>query len=129
MDIKEETLRRLKDANCRLLCIGIESGDQAILDNIKKGIKLEQIKEFVKNAKKGGGYWCTPASLSAIRAKTKRTLQKTLDFAKELKPDTAQFFPLMVYPGTEAYTWAKENGYLETQDYSKWITAEGLHTA
>ena len=58
---------------------------------------------------------------------TKETLKKTLDFAKELKPDTVQFFPLMVYPGTDAYRWAKENGYLQTQDYSKWITEEGLH--
>lgn len=126
VDIKEETLRRLKDANCRLLCIGIESGDQAILDNIKKGIKLEQIKEFVKNAKRVG-ILVHACFIVGNPGETKGTLQKTLDFAKELKPDTAQFFPLMVYPGTEAYTWAKENGYLETQDYSKWITAEGLH--
>lgn len=126
VDIKEETLRHLKDANCRLLCIGIESGDQAILDNIKKGIKLEQIKEFVKNAKKIG-ILVHACFIIGNPGETKGTLQKTLDFAKELKPDTVQFFPLMVYPGTEAYTWAKENGYLETQDYSKWITDEGLH--
>ena len=126
VDIREETLRWLKDANCRLLCIGIESGDQAILDNIKKGIKLEQIKEFVKNAKRAG-ILVHACFIVGNPGETRQTLQKTLDFAKELKPDTVQFFPLMVYPGTEAYAWAKENGYLETQDYSKWITAEGLH--
>ena len=126
VDIQEETLRRLKDANCRLLCIGIESGDQAILDNIKKGIKLEQIKEFVKNAK-GVGILVHACFMVGNPGETKETLQKTLAFAKELKPDTVQFFPLMVYPGTEAYTWAKENGYLQTQDYSKWLTGEGLH--
>lgn len=126
VDIKEETLRRLKDANCRLLCIGIESGEQVILDNIKKGIKLEQIKEFVKNAKRVG-ILVHACFIIGNPGETKATLQKTLDFAKELKPDTVQFFPLMVYPGTEAYTWAKENGYLQTQDYSKWLTDEGLH--
>ncbi len=34
----------------------------------------------------------------------------------------------MVYPGTEAYDWAKKNNYLTTNDFSKWITKEGLHT-
>ncbi len=126
VDVKEETLRRLKDANCRLLCIGIESGDQTILDNIRKGIKLEQITEFVENAKRIG-ILVHACFMVGNPGETKETLKKTLDFAKELKPDTVQFFPLMVYPGTEAYEWAKENGYLQTQDYSKWITEEGLH--
>jgi hypothetical protein len=33
----------------------------------------------------------------------------------------------MVYPGTEAYEWAKTNGYLTTEDYRMWLTEEGLH--
>ena len=45
-----------------------------------------------------------------------------LDFAKELSPDTAQFFPLMVYPGTAAYDWAEKEGLLETNDYDRWLT-------
>jgi anaerobic magnesium-protoporphyrin IX monomethyl ester cyclase len=50
-----------------------------------------------------------------------------LNFAKKLKPDTAQFFPLMVYLGTEAYDWAKGHDYLTTSDYSQWVTEDGLH--
>jgi len=126
VDIKAETLRLLKDANCRLLCIGVESGDQTILNNIRKGITLEQIKEFVENAKMVG-ILVHACFMVGNRGETKETLKKTLVFAMALKPDTVQFFPLMVYPGTDAYTWAKNNGYLQTQDYSKWITDEGLH--
>ncbi|HHT9125015.1 MAG TPA: B12-binding domain-containing radical SAM protein [Candidatus Brocadiia bacterium] len=126
VDVKEETLKLLKKANCRLLCIGIESGDQTILDNIRKGIKLAQIKEFVENAKRVR-ILVHACFVVGNPGETKETLKKTLDFAKELKPDTVQFFPLMVYPGTDAYKWAKENGYLQTQDYSRWITEEGLH--
>jgi hypothetical protein len=33
----------------------------------------------------------------------------------------------MVYPGTEAYEWAKRNGYLTTDDFRQWLTPEGLH--
>ena len=58
---------------------------------------------------------------------TKETLARTLKFAKDLRPDTSQFFPIMVYPGTEAYDWAKEQGYLISEDYSDWLTEEGLH--
>ena len=59
---------------------------------------------------------------------TKETIGETIEFAKELNPDTAQFYPLMVYPGTEAYEWAKRSGHLTTEDYSKWLTKDGLHT-
>ncbi|MBU3957459.1 MAG: hypothetical protein KKB25_00105, partial [Nanoarchaeota archaeon] len=59
---------------------------------------------------------------------TKETMRKTLEFAKQLNCDTAQFYPLMVYPGTAAYDWAKKNGFLETDDYSKWLAPDGQMT-
>jgi radical SAM superfamily enzyme YgiQ (UPF0313 family) len=58
---------------------------------------------------------------------TRETLQQTLQFAIELNPDTVQFYPVMVYPGTEAYQWYKEQGYLTTEDYQQWLTCDGLH--
>ena len=58
---------------------------------------------------------------------TQETMEKTLDLAIELCPDTAQFFPIMVYPGTSAYEEAKSRGY-ETEDFSEWLTG-GLHNS
>jgi hypothetical protein len=58
---------------------------------------------------------------------TQDSLATTLALAKALDPDTAQFFPLMVYPGTEAYEWARHQGYLATDDFSQWLTPDGLH--
>jgi len=52
---------------------------------------------------------------------------ETLNFAKKLKLDTVQFFPLMVYPGTEAYTWAKENNYIMVSKYRDWLSGDGMH--
>ena len=66
-------------------------------------------------------------SLVSNPGETPASLDRTLEFAKRLNPDTAQFFPLMVYPGTRAYEWADEEGMLETQDYDRWLTPEGLH--
>ena len=125
-DIDLETLKQMKAAGCRLLCVGFESGDQTVLDSIGKKLTVLQIREFVANAKKAG-IMIHGCFLVGNPGETKETLQKTLQLAKELNTDTAQFFPIMVYPGTRAYAWAKEEGYLTTQDYSEWLTADGLH--
>jgi anaerobic magnesium-protoporphyrin IX monomethyl ester cyclase len=125
-DVNQETLRLMKAAGCRLLCIGVESGNQHILDNIRKKLTLEQVEQFVAAARKVG-ILVHACFMVGNPGETRRTMENTLAFAKRLRPDTAQFFPLMVYPGTEAYTWASGNNFLTTRDFSKWVTPEGLH--
>jgi radical SAM superfamily enzyme YgiQ (UPF0313 family) len=125
-DVDLDTLKIMRKAGCRLLCVGFESGVQKILDNMNKGIKLSTMEEFMKNAKKVG-ILIHGCFMVGNKGETKETMFKTLEFAKILNPDTAQFFPIMVYPGTEAYRWAKENNYIITNNYREWITEEGLH--
>ncbi len=125
-DVDLETLKILKRAGARLLCVGIESGDQLLLDKMKKNLKLEQVRQFFQDAKKAG-ILIHGCFLVGVPGETKESLQKTLSLAKELNPDTAQFFPIMVYPGTEAYHWAQEQNYLITNDFRQWVTEDGLH--
>jgi radical SAM superfamily enzyme YgiQ (UPF0313 family) len=125
-DVDLETMQLLKEAGARLLCVGVESGAQAILNSMEKNLKVERIRHFFKDAKKGG-ILIHGCFLVGNPGETKETMERTLDFAKELCPDTAQFFPIMVYPGTEAYEWAAENGYLKTQNFEEWLTENGLH--
>lgn len=125
-DVDYETLRWLKKGGCRLLCVGFESGNQGILDNMGKQLRLEQSRQFVKDAKKAG-VMIHGCFLVGLPGETQETMAETLEFAKELTTDTAQFFPLMVYPGTAAYRWAKKEGYLLTEDYSRWLTEDGMH--
>lgn len=127
-DCDYETLSLMKKAGCRLLCVGFESGDQTILDNIRKGIKISQIYAFMDVAKKAG-ILIHGCFLIGNRGETKETLKKTLELALKTNPDTAQFFPIMVYPGTEAFRWARESGYIKTDDYRQWLTASGLHNS
>lgn len=124
-DVDYDVLKMMHRAGCRLLCVGIESGEQAILDNLKKNIKVERIKQFMQDTKKAG-ILVHGCFLVGAPGETKQTLKKTLDFAIELEPDTAQFFSISYYPGTAAYNWAKEKGYLITQDFSRWLTPEGM---
>lgn len=125
-DIDYETLKALKESGCRLMCIGFESADQQILNNIRKGTTVERIKKFREDAKKAG-ILLHGCFILGNRGETKETLEKTVKWALELNPDTAQFFPIMVYPGTEDYEWFKKNGFLLTEDYSKWLDEEGSH--
>jgi radical SAM superfamily enzyme YgiQ (UPF0313 family) len=124
LDLK--TMKLMKKAGCRLIIPGCESGVQKLLDNAHKGITVQQSIRYSRNAKKAG-LLVHACFIFGLPGETKQTIRKTIEFAKKLNPDTAQFFPLMVYPGTEAYEWAKKNGYLLTEDYSKWLTADGRH--
>jgi len=124
LDLK--TIKLMKKAGCRLIIPGYESGIQELLNRAHKGITLGQSLKFSRNAKKAG-LLVHGCFMFGLPGETKETIRKTIEFAKKLNPDTAQFFPLIVYPGTEAYEWAKKNGYLLTEDYSKWLTPEGMH--
>ena len=127
VDLDLETMQLMKEAGCRLLIAGFESGNQAILNKMHKGIKLEWSKQYVKNAKKAG-LIIHGCFMVGNPGDTKETMEETFQLSLKLNPDTAQFFPLMVYPGTEAYKWAQTRGYLTTNDFSKWVTEDGLHS-
>jgi radical SAM superfamily enzyme YgiQ (UPF0313 family) len=121
-----ETMTLMKKAGCRLVIPGFESGDQTILNNIKKGITLEQSRRYVQDAQRAG-LLVHGCFMVGNKGETLATMEKTLEFALATNPDTAQFFPLIPYPGTEAFEWAKKNGNLSTLDYSQWLTEDGLH--
>ena len=120
-----ETMKAMKAAGCRLIIPGIESGSQQILDNIKKGTRVEQFYTYVRNAKKAG-LLIHACYMVGNEGETRETMQQTLRLALELNTDTAQFFPLIPYPGTGAYDWARKNGYIEL-DYEKYCLPDGTH--
>lgn len=120
-----ETMKLMKKAGCRLIIPGIESGNQQILNNIHKGTTIEQINNYVRNAKKAG-LLIHACYMVGNEGETKETMNETLKLALKLNTDTAQFFPLMPYPGTEAYENAKERGEI-TGDYSNYVKEDGTH--
>jgi anaerobic magnesium-protoporphyrin IX monomethyl ester cyclase len=125
-NLKFETMVMMKKAGCRLIVVGFESADDTILKNMKKGLSVRRMRQFVADAKRAG-IMVHSCFMAGNKGETKETLLKSLDFAKEINADTCQFFPLMVYPGTEAYEWAKQYGYLTTDNYRDWLTEDGLH--
>ncbi len=126
VNLSYETMVLMRKAGCRLVVVGYESGSQKVLDGMHKGITLEQSRKFNDAAKKAKMrvHGCF---MVGNPGETKETMMETLKFAKSLRMDTAQFFPLIVYPGTEAWTWAKQNNYITAKSYDEWVTPDGMH--
>ncbi len=125
VDLDLETMKAMKQAGCRLIIPGIESGSQLILDNIQKGTKVEQFYDYVANAKKAG-LLIHACYMVGNQGETPQTMEQTLELALKLNTDTAQFFPLIPYPGTAAYDWNMQHGYVE-RDYDKYVQEDGSH--
>ena len=119
-----DLLKLMKEAGCRLACVGFETPSKKSLKDIQKGITVDMSKEFMKNAR-DIGILINGCFIVGLLSDTKENITRTIDYAIELFPDTAQFYPLMVYPGTEDYKRAEEMNLLRTKDYTKWLTSEG----
>ena len=108
-----ETLRAMKEAGCRLLVVGFESGDPTILKNIKKGITIEQALAFMKNCRRLGLKVHGDFQIG-LPGETRETIAKTMRFAMQLDPETIQVAMSHPYPGTELYRYLEAQGYLRS---------------
>jgi radical SAM superfamily enzyme YgiQ (UPF0313 family) len=106
-----ETLKAMREAGCRLLIVGYESGDAQILKNIKKGATLERARQFTKDAHKLG-LVIHGDFILGLPGETRQTIQNTIAFAKELDVETIQVSVAHAYPGTELYDFATKNNFI-----------------
>ncbi|HEY3067003.1 MAG TPA: hopanoid biosynthesis associated radical SAM protein HpnJ [Methylomirabilota bacterium] len=112
-NVPESTLRVLRDNGLRLLLVGYESGSQAILNNVRKGIRLDVARQFTKNAKRLG-ITIHGTFIMGLPGETRETIEETIRFAREIDPHTLQVSLAAPYPGTELYREAQARGWLET---------------
>ncbi len=126
VDLKCETMQWMKKAGCVLLTVGYESASIEVLKNIDKKITPEMILEFSGNTRRAG-LLVHGCFMAGNRGETRETLKESLDLSLKLTDDTMQFFPLMVYPGTKDYEWAKSEGLLKIKNYADYVTEDGNH--
>jgi radical SAM superfamily enzyme YgiQ (UPF0313 family) len=107
-----ETLKAMRDAGCRLLIVGYESGDEQILRNIKKGATVEGARRFTKDAH-NLGLTVHGDFIVGLPGETRATLRNTINFAKQLDVETIQVSIAHAYPGTEFYDYAKQNNLVQ----------------
>jgi hopanoid biosynthesis associated radical SAM protein HpnJ len=109
-NVPYETLKVLKDCGLRLLLVGFESGNQDILNNIKKGIRVDKALEFARNCKKLG-IRIHGTFILGLPGETSSTIRQTMEFAKLVDPYSLQVSLAAPYPGTELYQQAEDNGW------------------
>ncbi|MDJ0950625.1 MAG: hopanoid biosynthesis associated radical SAM protein HpnJ [Alphaproteobacteria bacterium] len=125
-NVPYETLKVLKDNGLRLFVVGYESGNQQILHNIKKGMRIEWAHRFSEDCHKLG-IKIHGTFIVGLPGETKETIEETIRFAKQVNPHTIQVSLAAAYPGTFLYDQAQENGWLlRSQDGSRLVGEEGI---
>jgi anaerobic magnesium-protoporphyrin IX monomethyl ester cyclase len=114
--ITDHLMQKMRAAGCYYVAFGIESGSQEVLDIIPKKIKLETIRNAIYCAKK---YYfeITGFFMLGLMGDTPLTMRKTIDFAKELDVDIAQFTICTPYPGTRLWDMVQKDGKLLSKSY------------
>jgi len=116
-NVPYDTLKVMRDNGLRLLLVGYESGNQDILNNIKKGVRLDIARQFTKDCRELG-IAIHGTFILGLPGGTRETIQQTIQYAKEINPHTLQVSIAAPYPGTYLYKQAKENGWLPPDDES-----------
>jgi hopanoid biosynthesis associated radical SAM protein HpnJ len=111
-NVPYDTLKVMRENGLRLLLVGFESGNQQILNDIRKGIRVDRAREFVKNCKRLG-IKIHGTFILGLPGETRQTMRETMDYARELDVDTIQVSLAAPYPGTELYARALQNGWLK----------------
>lgn len=111
-NVPRETLKVMRDNGLRLLLVGYESGNQQILFNIKKGMRIEVAEKFTKDCHELG-IQIHGTFILGLPGETKETIQETIRFATRINPHTIQVSLAAPYPGTFLYNQAVENGWLD----------------
>ena len=126
-NVPRETLKVLKDNGLRLLLVGYESGNQQILHNIKKGMRIEVAKRFSRDCRELG-ITIHGTFILGLPGETKETIEETVRFALEVNPHTLQVSLAAPYPGTELYAQAVENGWLDAT-HAELVDEHGIQIA
>ena len=126
-NVPRKTLEIMKDNGLRLLLVGYESGNDQILINIKKGVRIDIAREFSRNAR-DLGIKIHGTFILGLPGETTETIQQTIKFACDIDPETIQVSLAAPYPGTELYRQAQEQGWLQIQT-GELVDAHGIQTA
>jgi len=127
-NVPYSTLKIMKENGLRLLLVGYESGDDQILHNIKKGLRTDIARRFTEDCRKLG-IQIHGTFILGLPGETRETIEKTIEYAKEINPHTIQVSLAAPYPGTRLYDQAVENGWLEENKVINLVNDKGVQLA
>tara|TARA_R110002110_G_scaffold376568_2_gene586616 strand:- start:125346 stop:126866 length:1521 start_codon:yes stop_codon:yes gene_type:complete len=119
--VDDDLLDLMHRAGCRRIHFGIESGVQHVVDRMKKKITLDQARDAVRLAKQAKMTVLTYFMFGNLD-ETKADMYQTIEFAKELDADYAQFSITIPYAGTEMYTEGLSSGIIKSDFWGAYAT-------
>ena len=126
--VDKPLLEKMKKAGCYRIRYGMESGDNQILQNLKKDITVEQIKRASKLTKDAGieifAYF-----MMGSPGETKETLEKTRKLALKINPDFVAFSRTILIVGSELYEWGIQNNQIKKDYWKKYLKGEETDSA
>ncbi len=109
---------RLKRSGCWMLALGIETASDETRKDMMKRLESIKIRKALQNMRAAGirsfGFF-----IFGYPGETPEALERTTNYAIDLDPDFANFYPAVPYPGTELYAKAKRNGLLVSEDWTR----------
>lgn len=117
--LDEKLLKKMKEAGCITIFIGVESADQQQLDNMCKNTTIAKIENAFKIAHKLKIRTIASVALG-MPGDTKEIMNKTVKFVHKLKPNYAIYSLATPYPGTRFYKEAFEKNLIKIKDWSKY---------
>ncbi len=126
-NVPRETLRVMRENGLRLLLVGYESGCQEILDNIRKGTRVDEARRFTRDCH-DLGIAIHGTFIIGLPGETPGTIDRTIRFAQEVDPHTLQVSLAAAYPGTELYRQAAERGWL-VEEGRRMVAEDGVQVS
>jgi radical SAM superfamily enzyme YgiQ (UPF0313 family) len=111
-------VRRLKQAGCWMLALGIETESEDTRKDMMKRLEGEKIRAAIANMR-AAGIKSFAFFILGYPGDTPASLERTIDYAVGLDPDFANFYPAVPYPGTELHAKARAQGWLASEDWSR----------
>jgi hopanoid biosynthesis associated radical SAM protein HpnJ len=112
-NVPYESLKVFRDNGLRLLLVGYETGNQEILNNIRKGTRIDVARRFTEDCHRLG-ITIHGTFIVGLPGENRETLENTIRFAREINPHTIQVSLAAPYPGTELYRQALTGGWLDS---------------
>jgi len=130
--IDDETLRLMKKAGCWMVSLGIESLDQRVLNNARKGCTIQKLKEGINKINRAG-ILAMGQFIIGLPGDTLATMKKTVLLSKRIGLDFAVFYNATPFPGTELYSqkydrFYKKKGWDQSLEYSEISMKGGIDT-
>jgi anaerobic magnesium-protoporphyrin IX monomethyl ester cyclase len=116
--VDPEFVARLRASGCWMLALGIETESDETRKDMMKRLEGQKIRLAIKNMREAGvrsfGFF-----ILGYPGETPANLERTIDYAIDLDPDFANFYPAVPYPGTDLYAKAKRDGLLVSEDWTR----------